>query len=370
MLAESTNITRASQEWASRPDDQRYTSLEELAVAVNTRKQESWTSTGVPSSLRIIPQEGNGIGIEVYDRTHGETRVLAPTNYAFGNLAQYAQSPGAFLRTQPAELASIILQWNLENRAVRDNVLTLAQSNGEHKLRAMTSTSYGRIWDSQVVKAVQNVNVNGRWQIPSATYQATNPKRATTLYASDRDVFLFLVDPNTPIEVGGKTLYRGFYTWNSEVGSSIFGLATFLYDYICDNRIIWGATNVQELRIRHTGGAPERFSYEGARYLRRYAEESSAVLVEQISKAQAFELPASERAADKKSEGWAGWLKKKGFTDALAKNTVSSAQAEEGQARSLWDIVQGVTAYARSIPHTDERVKVESLAGKLMETVK
>ena len=30
---------------------------------------------------------------------------------------------------------------------------------------------------------------------------------------------------------------------------------------------------------------------------------------------------------------------------------------------------QGVTAHARSIQHTDERVKVESLAGKLMQTV-
>ena len=44
-------------------------------------------------------------------------------------------------------------------------------------------------------------------------------------------------------------------------------------------------------------------------------------------------------------------------------------QAEEGQARSLWDIIQGVTAHARSIQYTDERVKVEALAGKLMQTV-
>ena len=369
----STNLKELHTQWATRPDDERFLSLDELTAHVAQRKHESWTVEGRPDALKILPLEDNGIGVEVYDRTARETRILTPTHFAFGNLAQYAQAPGAFLRTQPAELASIILQWNLENRAVRQNVLTLAQSNGDHKLRAMTSTSYGRIWDSQVVDAVEKVNQRGEWTIPSASYQARNPRRATTLYASDRDVFIFLCNENTQLDIGnGRTLNRGFFTWNSEVGHSVFGLTTFFYDHICANRIIWGATGIQELRIRHTGGAPERFGYEGARYLKRYAEETAQPVIEQIHKAQAFELPRSERQsvnADK-TEGWGAWLKKRGFTDSLAKNAVAAAQAEEGQARSLWDIVNGVTAHARSIPHTDERVKVESLAGKLMQEVK
>lgn len=46
-------------------------------------------------------------------------------------------------------------------------------------------------------------------------------KDTTTLYASDRDVFLFLVDDTNPIEAGrladgSPDLYfRGFYCWNS-----------------------------------------------------------------------------------------------------------------------------------------------------------
>jgi hypothetical protein len=63
----------------------------------------------------------------------------------------------------------------------------------------MEEITSGRIWDSQVVAAVERVNEDGRWQIPAASYQARNPKRATTLYASDRDVFIFLVDPNNPV---------------------------------------------------------------------------------------------------------------------------------------------------------------------------
>lgn len=364
----STNLMALHDEWKTRPEDERFLTLEDLKQSVLTRKKESWTVSGEPSKIRIGVQD-NAITAQIYNRAIGQDVALTPTHFAFGQLAQYAKAPGSYLRELPAELAAINLQWGLEHNPVRDNVLTLAQSNGSHKLRAMTSTSYGRIWDSQVVQAVERVNHDGRWVIPAASYASHNPKRATTLYASDRDVFIFLCDPNNPIEVNGTTLYRGFYTWNSEVGSQVFGLTTFLYNRVCDNRIIWGATQVQELRIRHTGGAPERFAYEGARYLKHYAEESGQKTIEHIQKAQAFELPASDRSAKDKTEGWGSWLKAKGFTDALAKNTVAAAQAEEGQARSLWDIVQGVTAHARSIPHTDERVKVESLAGKLMQTV-
>jgi len=48
-------------------------------------------------------------------------------------------------------------------------------------------------------------------------------KDTTTLYASDRDVFLFLVDDTHPIEAGKlpngdpDLYFRGFYCWNSEV---------------------------------------------------------------------------------------------------------------------------------------------------------
>jgi len=355
----------ASRQWATRPDDQRYTSFEDLKQAVLQRKSESWTARPQTNALRVLPTDQGGLGVQVFDPTQGEERVLEPTNWSFGQLCQYAKAPAAYLRTLPAELSAINLQWGLEKAPLRDDALVLAQSNGENHLRAMTSLSYGRIWDHQVVEAVERVNPDGRWQIPAASCTTTNPKRATTLYASDRDVFIFLVDPNNPIDVGQEQLFRGFYTWNSEVGSAVFGLCTFLYRYVCDNRIIWGATDVKELRIRHTGGAPERFAYEGARYLRRYAEESSSQVVAGIKAAQNAVIPVNKG----KDETVQDWLQSRGFTKAQAKASVDAAVAEEGGARTVWDIVNGITAYARSVSHTDERVQLEAKAGKLMEAV-
>jgi len=355
-------LMRASNEWMRRPDDERFETIEDLKRSVLSRRDQSWTATPATHDMRVQPLEGGGLTVVVNDPTAGEPRALRPTNWAFGQLAGYAKAPAAYLRRLPGELAAINLQWGLERDPMRGDSLVLAQSNGNDVLRAMTSSSYGRIWDHEVVEAVERVNGDGRWQIPAATYADTAPKRATTLYASDRDVFMFLVDPKNPIEIPGEDspMYRGFYVWNSEVGSAVFGLTTFLYRFVCDNRIVWGATDVKELRIRHTGGAPDRFAYEGRRYLERYAEESTASIVQSITAAKSKDVPL------KKDESVEQWLMGRGFTKAQAKAGYETAVAEEGQARSVWDIVNGVTAYARSITQTDKRVEVERAAGNLM----
>lgn len=357
-------LLQASEEWAKRPDDERYLSLEDLLHAVQKRQQESWTVPTPIRDIRVKVEDGS-IELDIYDPVRGGQRQLAkPTNWGFGNLASYAGVPAAYLRKLPAELAAINLQYGLENLAPRPDALVLGQSNGANSIRALTSQSYGRIWDREVVELIRGVAEKGDWKVPSASYSVSNPKRATTLYASDRDVFVFLVDDQHPIEVAGETLFRGFFCWNSEVGSAVFGLTTFLYRTVCDNRIVWGASEVQELKIRHTAGAPERFRYEGTGLLERYANESTFETCRMIQEAKRFEIP---KAAEK--GGVEEWLKARGFTSNVAKSAVESAQAEEGEARTLWDIINGVTAHARSIKHTNERVLLETKAGKMMELV-
>jgi len=356
------NSNIVSQEWARRPIDERFLSVAELKEAVKSRKAQSWTATPQCKEMRVIPAD-EGLAVQLYDPTRGAMQELYPTNWAFGQLAGYAQAPANYLRTLPKELAAINMQWGLEKNAVRDTGLALAQTNGNQYLRAITSTSYGRIWDLQVVEAVERANPDNRWKIPSATYGDKDPKRATTLYASDRDVFMFLVDPENPIEVNGEKLFRGFITWNSEVGAAVFGLTTFLYRTVCDNRIIWGMTEVNELRIRHTGGAPDRFAYEGAKYLKAYANEKADKIVETVKAAQEAKIP--KREDDTVEE----WLQSRGFTKAQAKASVETAKAEEGESRSIWNIINGVTAYARSIGNTDNRVELEKKAGAMLDLV-
>lgn len=105
---------------------------------------------------------------------------------------------------------------------------------------------------------------------------------ADTLYAFDRDVFLFLVDDAHPIEAGRlpngdpDLYFRGFYYWNSEVGSKTLGMASFYLRAVCMNRNIWGAEGFEEISIHHSKFASHRFAHQAAAALEQFAMSSPA----------------------------------------------------------------------------------------------
>ena len=241
-----------------------------------------------------------------------------PSNWSFGQLAAIAHTPVKWLRELATisaghSLAAFSLNLGLHQLADRQRVQVMQSGGGWHhgKLRCIVGPDYGRIYDHQVVEAVMHVNGDGRWHVPSASYQAYNPKRATTLYASDRDVFIFLVDERNPVEVtiegATRYLFRGFMVWNSEVGHHTFGFMTFLYDHVCDNRTIWGARHVKELTMKHTKNAPERFEREVTPMLTAYAEASVVDVKEHL------EMAARKKVANS-DEDVLSFLRKHDFT--------------------------------------------------------
>jgi hypothetical protein len=302
---------------------------------------------------------------------HDETGILEPTHWSLGQLARVAHTPAAWLReiaTVPngPAFAAHAVNLGLRHLAEFEDVQVLAGELTRPEsslLRCVVGPNYGRIYDDQVVRAVIDVNEDGRWYVPAASYQATNPKRATTLYASDRDVFIFLVDERNPVSVtvGGtvRHLFRGFMVWNSEVGHQQFGFLTFLYDYVCDNRMVWGAREVKELRIKHTRNAPDRFRREIRPLLRAYAEASVVDVETKLARATQKKLGSTD-------EEVLTWLREHDFTKREGERIIELAKAEEGGARTVWEITNGGTALARSIPHADERVKLERRMSRLL----
>jgi hypothetical protein len=115
------------------------------------------------------------------------------------------------------------------------------------------------------------------------------------LYASDRDMFVFMVNERNPIEDGrGNRLSRGFFCWNSEVGDKSFGLMMFLYAHVCGNHIVWGADDVREVRIRHVGSANRRAWWEFRRTLSEAVECSAEEEEGRIRAAQSYRIAATK----------------------------------------------------------------------------
>jgi hypothetical protein len=242
--AEATRINRASQEWFKRPDDERYLTLKDLHEATLAAASRSKVST-IPNQS-LVARGSETAGGPLY-LEHSDLGALYPTHWSLGQLATISHTPAAWLQqiatiTSGPAFAAHAVNLGLRHLADRGKVQLMSlDRDASVELRCLVGPDYGRIYDHEVVEAVMAANQDGRWHIPAASYEAKSPKRATTLYGSDRDVFIFLVDERNPVilKVDGteRRLFRGFMVWNSEVGHHRFGFMTFLYDFICDNRL-------------------------------------------------------------------------------------------------------------------------------------
>jgi len=375
-LSRGERVGRVSSEWFSRPDDERYLSLTDLYDAVRRRADRAQARTVESRAVRVEASRDSAERLTLIVPGRGEP--VSPTHWSFGQLCTLVGAPSSYLRQLPAPLAGINLQHGLLSHRA-ELVKTLEADDGRVELRAVTGPDYGRIWDHELVAAVMKIAGNGtgdtRWKVPGVLDWNTmthNPfvdvtKDTTTLYASDRDVFLFLVDDTHPIEAGRLSdgspdwYFRGFYCWNSEVGSKTLGIASFYLRAVCMNRNLWGVENFEEISIRHSKFAAQRFAHEAAPALTRFADSSPVPFIAGIKAAR-------ERIVARNDDDRETFLRKRGFSKSETAKIVETVLREEGRPpESLFDFVQGITALARGKAHQDSRLELEGRAKRLLE---
>ncbi|MBG0792395.1 DUF932 domain-containing protein [Methylocystis sp. H62] len=377
-ISRGERIGRVSSEWFSRPDDERYLSLSALYAAVRARADRATARTVETRTLRVEANRDNAERLALI--VPGREEPIAPTHWSFGQMCSLVGAPASYMRQLPAPLAGINMQHGLLSHRA-ELVKTLEADDGRIELRAVTGPDYGRIWDHELVAAVMKIAGEGtgdtRWKVPGLldwSSMTHNPfvevtKDTTTLYASDRDVFLFLVDDAHPIEAGRlpngdpDLYFRGFYCWNSEVGSKTLGMASFYLRAVCMNRNIWGAEGFEEISIRHSKFASHRFAHQAAPALERFATSSPAPFLAGIRAAR-------EQIVARKDEDRESFLRKRGFSRPETEKIIATVLEEEGRPpESIFDFVQGVTALARAKPHQDARLELEGKAAKLLSSV-
>lgn len=356
-----TTLMQANRQWSSRPDDERFISLTEMESHFAAIRSQSRSVIVSNRAFSALPNEDNrGLAIV------GPAGVAYnPSHWAFGQISALAEAPAGYLRTLPAPIAADAINYGLKYKRGIDEVGLLLQQNGSSTLRAATGPRYGRIWNSDIVSGLVSRfgdGVTGDWRVPGEFGKAVDVTRDnTTLYAGDRDMFVFLADEERRIEVPNRrhgesgSLARGFFVWNSEVGASTFGLGTFLFDYVCANRIVWGASEYKEIKIRHTAAAPDRWLEEVRPALQRYANGTSHTITAAIADARNDRIDdVDEFLAKRFGKKLSGQI---AFTHLLE---------EDRPIENRWDVVTAVTAHAKSVVWQDERVELERRAGELL----
>lgn len=364
-----TILTQASRQWASRPSDERFTSLLEMGAAMNYARQQSAAKVVSSRQITVRPAASDEVkGIEVLGPNGN---AVTPTHWSFGQLAQLAGAPAGYLRKLPAPIAADALNYGLRfDRDIEDVGLLLTRQDEGVALRAATGPRYGRVWNADIVDALVNRFGDGRtgdFRVPGEFGKQVDITKAnTTLFGSDRDMFVFLADETNRIEMDNRrngqpgSLARGFFIWNSEVGSQSIGAAFFLFDYVCMNRIVWGVQEFKEIRLRHTASAPDRWLEEISPVLVEYANAAAAPVEETIRAAQ-------QKRVDDDLEAF---LRSQRFTGTQITGIKAAHEREEGRPiETVWDAVTGITAFAKTIDWQDDRVQVERMGGKVLDLV-
>jgi len=363
MAKQGVMLTKAHNQWATRPQDQRFETLDELWNSVNNRRMRSRSADITLKTIEAKDDNGNIVF------NHG-VKSVEPSHWSFGQLAASIHAPAEYLRRLPAPLAVQNINHGIQTTEKKDlKFMTVINPDdqGMNILQAVTSVTYGRIWDADAVDAAKRAVAasNGKFFNPKAYDTVTGKPKPSGLYASDRDVFIFMIDGGSFLDAGPRAqINRGFFMWNSEVGCRTFGFCTFLHNGVCGNHLVWGASDIREVRIRHSSGGPDRFLNEALPGLLKYVNASGASETAIILKAQDWLLPAKD---DKEI---IEWLRERKFTKDEALESISYAKKEEGDCRTLWQVVQGATAYARGFDYVDARVELETKAGNLMNIIK
>ena len=390
------NIFKASSQWSSRPADERFESLQDLFNATKAYAASAVEKRTEFGDLRV---EAAGGEVKLVGRQGIPARL---THWAFGQLCQRVGAPASYLRDLPATLAAQNLNHGLASRIEKVASESLANllfhKNGDWLLRSILTDSYTRIWNWEIAERLLDLEARFGWTpakptthwgaetigtciICQGTGKSISPetneegpcnyckgtgRELPALYASDHDLFAFLVNHELTVEEKGSdgALFKGVIVENSEVGASSLKLSKFLGREICGNHIIWGTSKVVDLSIRHVGNAHSKWNgYISA--VRQYADESVSEIEAKIATAKVKLIAATK---DEVLDALFGKRQSHG----LSRTTLEAGydavnQEQDGDPNTVWGFVQGLTRHSQTFGYADKRTDVDRAAGKILD---
>lgn len=384
----------AFRQWAERPPDERFWTMEEMRSACHRYYGRAAQAEVQANELRV---EARGDDLRLLGKQGVPSQL---SHFAFGQMCSRARAPAAYVRELPATLAAQNLNHGLKHvdPAARANLLLHRHEDGLGlTLRAALSGRYERVWNWEFIDKLADV-LGGSWRPPPGRPAPGGDARARPateedclkrrgahlsvrpgdmigpcgLYASDKDMFAFLIDEEHVITDGTPDgLIRGLMFWNSEVGDKKIGGLAFLFKAVCGNHIVMGANGVLQWGTAHVGAARSKAWRQLDTLARTYAQSSVAEEAGQIAKARNMELGKDKEATVKRLADYAARRRISGITGERLNAAWDRAEEHEDwygtTPNTAWGMVQGLTENARSAKHTDARVQVERAAGRIME---
>lgn len=371
---EGGNLHAASDQWANRPEDERFWNIDEMHARCleADRSREVLTVPLKDLSVENMLLDGKPM-----------------TNWAFSQLARRIDLPAHVIQKMPVNLASAVVNWGIK-KAAEDLTSPSRLSIYGGSIESIMTDKYSYIPNHKVCDGLRVLEGLG-WRTPPArpSPKSTISRKAEKkdivrgstmkvgdlvapagLYASDRDMFAFLVHDGGAIDDGtGNELRRGIFVSNSEVGAAAFKLTCFLYDHVCGNHIVWGASNVIQARVTHLGSKAEGKAFSSMEQdLGEWADQDGKSVTQKIRAARRTIL------GENPDEVYEALVKvRKTYVTRhhirRAWELVEQHDKDRVDVRTVWGLITGYTRVSQELKNTDERVYLEDTVGRIMNLV-
>ena len=360
----AVNAYSAHREWASRPPDERYASVQALYDAARARRLRTEERT-----IETVALWTEAVASDALALRDTSNRQAALTNWSFEQLAGIAAAPPKYLRTLPAAIASNAINYGLRRQRREEHQLLVDQAE-PWTVHAVTSPRYARVHHDELAGRVLDLMAqHPGWSLPlgykDGVYGAERVPSGA--YLGDRDMFLFLVDGNRalddPTDRTDTGLFRGFILRNSDVGAAALSLDVFLFRAVCGNHIIWGFQHVAGFRRRHMGASIQDAWTASLDGVRAALDADTANDRTVVLRATRQELGANRDAVLETV------VQRLDLSQKQAAEAYTVAEQYERNPRSVWGYAQGLTRLSQRTPWQDGRFALDRAAGRLIATV-
>lgn len=367
----------ANKQWMTRPDEQRFWSIAELREHSSRVQSECSEHSLAWRDMRL---ETAGSEIAIVGRSNVPAAL---THWSFQNLAEYAGAPAEYLRSLSPETAVQALRENITANRPEGSANVLIRANGTTEVRGIASERYVRLWDSEFLEFSEFLVANG-WKVPPAwavrdasrtkiaeagdTFSGSRVKVGDKIgpagvYASDRDFFVFLVDPTKVLETPhGRPMMKGVIFQNSEVRAGACKATGFLFDEVCGNHNLFGASEVFEMAFRHVGDVQSKL-VAGFTSLQTFA------LGNMDAEREIIDVAAKARIAEDPKDVVDVMFAKRSIGVPLKTLRAAFEVAQTGaygDPRSPWAMSQAITQLSQGAKFTADRTAMDRAATKVL----
>ncbi len=336
------NLKKAFNQLFARPQDEQFEDFDKLYTHCLRKQRESEVHWRLPPE--VIPLAYNG---NVSLKLKGVS-AFGMNDWSFGQACRIAKVKKETLnRLKPDTTAQVLI----ETMPFGSRPFQVFTQDGV--VKSIHGVGYSRLYDSDVLELV----------IDEAFDFDPPPKGAngaTGLYAGEQDMFAFMIDDKTWVDIGGEHFAPGFFIWNSEVGRRSVGIQTFWYQRVCGNHIVWDANKIASYSRKHTanvGNAVDDLRFLLKRLIQTRDSRKDAFTAT-IKQAMATSLGSTSDDVAKALNGFgiaAGYIK-----DAV------EMMATQSSGYTVFKAVDSLTRITGRISNAGDRAEQDSKVGRLL----